>query len=68
MLKDARRVTSMVTVFSSLLFAPSIEAQTMTSPQTVSGDVAMDIGSVPAKQRTTDNAQIRAFTVNIPEA
>ena len=68
MFGNARGVTSTVTLFSSLLFAPSIEAQPMTISQPMTGDVVTDIGSVPAKQRTTDDTEIRAFTVNIPEA
>ena len=62
------RVAVALTGLSSLLFA-SIEAQTMTTPQPVASDVATDIGSVPAKQRTTTtDSSIRPFRANVPEA
>jgi pimeloyl-ACP methyl ester carboxylesterase len=41
----------------------------MTTPQPVESDVATDIGSVPAKQRTTaTDHTIRPFRANVPQA
>jgi len=63
------RVVFALTGLSSLLLASSIKAQTMTTPQPVASDVATDIGSVPAKQRTTTtDSSIRPFRANVPEA
>src|SRR6476659_7935972 len=67
MFRNARGVTSTVTLFSSLLFAPSIEAQTMTISQPMTADVVADTRSAPEKHGATDDTQIRAFTVDIPE-
>ena len=69
MLRDTRCVTSAVTALSSLIFAASIEALTMTTPQPVTtNDVPTVISSVPAKERTTAiDSTIRPFRINIPE-
>jgi pimeloyl-ACP methyl ester carboxylesterase len=66
--RSVSRVVFALIGLSSLLLASSIEAQTMTTPQPVASDVATDIGSVPAKQRTTTtDSSIRPFRANVPE-
>src|SRR3954468_6892427 len=54
---------------TSVLFTSSIEAQIMTTPQTVAGDVATASKSAPAEQRTTtEDTSIRPFRAHVPEA
>ncbi len=67
MLRDTRSVTSAVTVLSALLLATSIEAQTMTTPQSATTDVAT-VGSVVAKARSpVTDSSIRPFRVHISQ-
>src|SRR5688572_19198168 len=69
MLRHTRCVAHVVTALSSLMLSTSMEAQPMTTPQPVAGDVAPDIGSTPAKQRsTTADSSVRPFRINVPEA
>jgi pimeloyl-ACP methyl ester carboxylesterase len=68
MLRNARCVTSAVTALSALLFATSLEAQTMTTPQAVATDVATVVEKVPVKQRTTAaDSSIRPFRVHVSD-
>jgi pimeloyl-ACP methyl ester carboxylesterase len=65
--RDTRFVTSAVTVLSSLLLATSIEAQTMTTPQSAT-TAAATVGRVVGKPRSpVTDSSIRPFRVYISQ-